>query len=503
MSRLRTLTQRSDSNLREVARGGLINTAGATVGAVATFALLMLVVRGAGVDRGGLYFQSLALVSGASILCSLGGAMAVTRSIAQVRRGHEADVSAAVWSVVVPVTLFSLAVTAIGYISSGALARRLTDAPHQTALHELLATMMLAVPFVVLTRVFTAISRAVDEPTPGALYDFGGQPVLRVLAVVVVLGVNGGDRALGWSITGPAVLCAILSTAHAFGSLRRARMRCSKSPVWNRSSARDFFAFGLPRGLEEVVQASSIWLLTLMVGSMAGPAQAATYAALTRLTMGTGMVLQSVTTGMLPRLSAAFVRHEHDEVQHLFHTTTRWLVVLSLPMCVLLFVYPGALLTLASPDLPGGIVGLQILAVGALANVATGAVGGVVLMAGRSAVNLAVAVVCVIVMVVSALVLVPRYGASGAATAWALAIVLQNALFYLYARLKLDLSPWSRAMVRPVATSALLSCLPPLAVAVLAGDEVWSLVVASVVSCIGLAVFMWSTRPTSAATAQG
>ena len=502
MSRIRTLTKRSDSNLREVARGGLINTAGSAVGAVATFVLLMLVVRGAGVDRGGLYFQALALVSGASILCSLGGAMAVTRSIAQVRRGHGVDVSAAVWTVVVPVTLFSLVVTVIGYVSSGALARQLTDAPHQTALHELLATMMLAVPFVVLTRVFTAISRAVDEPTPGALYDFGGQPLLRVLGVVVVLWLDGGDRALGWSITGPAAVCAILSAAHAFGSLSRAGIRCSKSPVWDRSSARGFFAFGFPRGLEEVVQASSIWLLTLIVGALSGPAQAATYAALTRLTMGTGMVLQSVTTGMLPRLSAAFVRHEHAEVEHLFHTTTRWLVVLSLPMCVLLFVYPGALLSLASPDLPGGLVGLQILAVGALVNVATGAVGGVVLMAGRSAVNLAVAVVCVIVMVVSALILVPTYGASGAAAAWALSMVIQNALLYLYARMKLDLSPWSRSMVRPVAASAALSCLPPVAVAIVGGDDVWSLVVASALSCAGVAVSLWTTRPTLAAGTQ-
>ena len=494
MSRLRTLTQRSDSNLREVARGGLINTAGSVVGAVATFALLMLVVRGAGVDRGGLYFQALALVSGGAILCSLGGAIAVTRSIAQVRRGHGADVSAAVWTTVAPVTAFSVAVTVIGYAASGPLSRQLTDEPHQAALHALLAAMMLAVPFIVLTRVFTAVSRAVDEPAPGAFYDFGGQPVLRVLVVILVLSMSGGDRALGWSITGPAILCAVLSAVHAFGSLGRAGIQCSKTPTWDRSSARGFFAFGLPRGLEEVVQASSIWLLTLLVGAMSGPAQAATYASLTRLTMGTGMVLQSVTTGMLPRLSAAFARHEHREVEHLFQSTTRWLVVFSMPMCFLLFLYPSALLALASPDLPGGRVGLQLLAVGGLVNVATGAVGGVVLMAGRSSVNLGVAVVCVVVMVVSALVLVPDYGASGAAAAWALSMVIQNALLYLYARQRLDLSPWSRAMLRPVTIAALLSCLPAVAVSIVAGDNLWSLVAAAALAGTGLLISVWVTR---------
>jgi O-antigen/teichoic acid export membrane protein len=97
-------------------------------------------------------------------------------------------------------------------------------------------------------------------------------------------------------------------------------------------------------------------------------------------------------------------------------------------------------------------------------------------------------------MVASAHALVPTYGASGAAAAWALLMVIQNGLLYLYARAKLHLSPWSRAMVQPVVASALMSCLPPLAVAVVGGDHLWSLVVASVVSCAGLAGSMWTAR---------
>ncbi len=195
--------------------------------------LLILIVRGAGVDRGGLYFQALALVSGASILCSLGGAMTITRLIAQIRRNDDVDASASVWTTVLPVAAFSTVVAIIGYTTSGDLAELLTSPTHREALAALLAGMVLSVPFVVLTRVFTAISRAVDEPAAGAWYDLGGQPVLRVVGVSAVLSAGAGDTALAWTITGPAVICCALAAVHSFGSLRRAGIYCSVTPTWN------------------------------------------------------------------------------------------------------------------------------------------------------------------------------------------------------------------------------------------------------------------------------
>lgn len=490
MSYLRALTQRSESNSFEIGRGSLINTSGALVGALATFGLLMLVVRAVGLDLGGLFFQSLALISGASILCSLGASMTVTRYIAQIGRGQSSDASGMIWTVLIPVTVFSCVVALSGWVGSSFLAAHLTGASHQRDLRSLIAIMILSVPLIVLTRIFTAISRAVDEPSPGVFYDSGGQPLLRLLATGAVVLIHPTAGLLAWAITLPAVVCCVASAVHSRGSLERAGMHWSLRPTWRRSRARDFWAFGVPRGLEEVVQASSIWLLTLMVGALASPAQAATYAALTRLTMGTSVVLQSFTTAMLPRLAASFFHHERAEVERLFRQTTRWLLVLSIPMCVTLLVFPAALLAVASPDLPGGRIGLQFLAVAAFINVATGPVGGVVLMAGKSGVNLIIAVISLISMLVPAFVLIPSYGASGAAVGWTVSITLQNLLLYKYAKNCLGLSPWHGRAVRSSAASATVSGVPQLVVALIVGDNVLGLVVGLLVGGLGLAGYL-------------
>ena len=486
MSRLGALTRRSESNLREVARGSAITTVGSLVGAVATFGLLVLVVRGAGVDRGGLFFQAFALLSGASVLCSLGGAMHVTRGLSRVPRDQHQDASPVVWVTVLPVSIVSVAVSLAAVLAAGPLAGALTDTPHAPALETLIRVMALGVPFVVLTRVLTAVSRAVDEPAPGALYDLGGQPVLRLVTAGIAVAAGATAGGLAWSITGPAVVCCGLSAWHARRSLTRAGMGLSRPRRRDLQGYGEFIRFGLPRGLEEVVQASSTWLLTVMVGAMAGPAEAATYASLTRLTMGTGLLLQAVTTSMLPRLSASFARRADDELNEMFRTTTRWLLVISLPLCVGLVLFPGALLSIASPDLPGGRVGLQLLAVGALVNVVTGPVGGIVLMAGRSSVNLLVASVSVVAMLVLAVVLIPGSGASGAAAAWSVAIVVQNALLYGYTHWRLRLSAWTGELAGPLTLVVAWSCIPQIATRIVGGDRVPAVAVAAVLSLAGL-----------------
>ena len=111
-------------------------------------------------------------------------------------------------------------------------------------------------------------------------------------------------------------------------------------------------------------------------------------------------------------------------------------------------------------------------------------------MAGRSSVNLVVALVSVVVMLGLALALIPPYGASGAGGAWAAAIVIQNALLYGYARWRLRLSAWTRELYRPLVMVSVFSCAPALVTRIVAGDQVGAAVVAGVLSVAGLGVVL-------------
>lgn len=501
MRRLRHLVQSSESNTREIARGGILNAGGAGVGALASFGLLVVVTRGTSLDATGLFFEALALATAGSLVSSLGASTSMTRAVARFRRNSGENATTAIWAALLPITVTNVTVGVLGALAAHPLARALTDSAHADRLARFIVPMMLAVPFMALNRFFCAVSRAVDEPLAGVLYDLAGQPVLRLMCALLLVLAQHEDAALGLVVALPAVLCFLASFVHMRRALRRADVAWSARPSWRAREAAAFWRFSLPRGLEEVVQASNIWLLTLLVGALASPAQAAGYAAITRYTMATTLVLQSVTTALLPRLAAAFHRKDLPEANRIFQITTQWVIVGSAPVCLALLVFPRTLLSVVSPDLPDVRIGLQVLAVGSLVNVVTGPVGGVILMAGRSAANLSAAVASLTAMLVPALLLIPGHGASGAALAWAISIASQNLLLYAYGRKALSMSPWSRLTLAPTAVAFVAAALPMPIALILFRDRWSGLVVGTVLSCaIALAwLLSWARRSAGSA----
>jgi O-antigen/teichoic acid export membrane protein len=320
------------------------------------------------------------------------------------------------------------------------------------------------------------------------LYDSGGQPLLRLVLCGVASLAGAPLWVLGAAFSAAAAICLVAAVPHARASLRRVHAALSGRPRWDADTARSFWSFSAPRGVEEIFAATNIWLLLILVGSLFSAPEAATYAAISRFTLAASLFMQAVTTGMAPRFTAAFSRGERARAQSLFRVTTQWMVGVSVPVCATLFVYPQALLTLVSPDLPDGTTGLQITAVAAMFTVVTGPAGGAILFAGRSTWNLQMALAAFAVMLVVAFAAIPEYGANGASLAWAAAMVVQSALAYVVARRAFGLDPFSRTVLLLGSWSAILSGVALLVPRLLLGDGLAALFIG--VTATGVALVL-------------
>jgi O-antigen/teichoic acid export membrane protein len=476
----------------------LINATSAGIGAIASFGLLLVLARGTALDTAGLFFQTLALASAGALVSTFGASAGVTRAVARVARHAGHDASAEIWSALLPLSVASLVLGVTGTVAAAPIASILTDSQHEHELTMMLLTAMASIPLMALTRFMCALARAVDDPLVGGLYDLAGQPLLRVVAAALAVSSGGSGVALGLVLTGPAAVSLAGAWTQTRRTFHRAGIQWSPRPVWRSATAASFWRFAAPRGLEEIVQAANVWLLTLLVGALASPEQAAAYAAITRWTMATTLILQSVTTALLPRLSAAFHRGNVREAERLFQVTTSWVVVASTPICLALLLFPDALLSIVSPDLPDASLGLRILALGSMVNVVTGPVGGVILMTGRSTLNLVAALVAVVAMLVPAVPLINSLGASGAALAWALSLASQNLVLLMYGIHRLNMAPWSRLSVPATLVGVAVVALPMIAVLGLLGDTLIGLLLAAGVGAAVAAVAtLRGARPSS------
>jgi O-antigen/teichoic acid export membrane protein len=90
-------------------------------------------------------------------------------------------------------------------------------------------------------------------------------------------------------------------------------------------------------------------------------------------------------------------------------------------------------------DFSNGATTLQILSVGQFINVAMGSFVMLLVMSGREREYRNVLMVSTLVVLTLNVVLIPKYGAIGAAIATTSAIVVQNILFGYYVRTKLGI----------------------------------------------------------------
>ena len=474
------------SDLHELAVSGTVTFGGGFGGAVCTLLLLVVLSRERGVETTGLFFQAAALTSTLAVLCSAGAPITLMQRIARSLARDERRVDPLVASATVPVLVGSVAAAAILCLASVPLAHVMTQAAHRDELQPLLVAMAPAIPLVALTRLAVMVSRGCGHTAPGALYDAGGLPLLRLL---LVLPFATGEQASWWlgvAYSLASVLCLVAAVPHAGRSLRSAGAAFSWRWHRDRDVTRDFWAFSLPRGLDELFTATNVWLLVVLVGALASPADATTYSAISRFTLASSLLMQAVTTGMAPRLTAAFTRGERERARVLFETATLWIVGLSVPVSVTLLLFPGALLHLVSPELHGGQTGLRIMGLVMLVNVVTGPAGAAILFAGRSRWNLWIALSGFSAMLVVALVAIPGSGANGASAAWAAAILVQSTIGYVVVKRAFGLAPLTPAVLRLGTVSAIVPLVCQGAARAFGDDTLRALVAGTLVAGVVL-----------------
>ena len=134
------------------------------------------------------------------------------------------------------------------------------------------------------------------------------------------------------------------------------------------------------------------------------------------------LFLTSVNLLFSPFAADLYARGQHERLDSLFKSATRWALAATIPTVIILWVAAADVLAAFGPRYEGGETALRILLAGQLVNVATGGVAFVLIMVGRTGLDLADNAVAVLVMVGLAAPLSSAYGIEGAAVASAVTL---------------------------------------------------------------------------------
>ncbi len=257
---------------------------------------------------------------------------------------------------------------------------------------------------------------------------------------------------------------------------------------------REFWVFTAPRGLTGVFQVTTLWVGTLLVGSLMDTASASIYTASTRYLVAGSVVNMAVIQAIGPKLSELLTAGARQRAMDVYQVATAWLVMMAWPMYLGLAVFAPLLLRVFKPQYVSGTSSLEILAVTMLVATGIGPVDMVLLMGGRSFWNLFNVIVALSVNLALSFLLIPRIGIAGAAIAWAGSILINNVAPLAEVRAFLKVHPFGRGF--PVAAGSAFLCYGVfgMLLRLTVGATLPALVICVVVGTAGYAALLWTFR---------
>ncbi|HWH00146.1 MAG TPA: polysaccharide biosynthesis C-terminal domain-containing protein [Pilimelia sp.] len=477
----------TDEGTRATARGGALNLAGTVVAGLAGLGVTWLVARAAGPGAAGAFFTATAAFALLGTVARLGAPTSLVYWPARLRaRGQTHLLGACLRTGLAPVAAAGLVVAAALWWTAPVVAGWLGGGTAE------LRTLAVLLPPAVVADALLAATRGYRAMGPTVLLDRVARPAAQLLGIAA-LAVAGRWVAVPlWlyalAFAAPyapvAGLAAVrLRRLHRAAPTDAAPTAAPSTAAAERRRLRgQFWRFAGPRAAASVAQSALQRVDVLLVAGLAGLAAAAVYAVAGRFVLLGQAVNQAISQAVQPRLAEALATGDRAAARALYQTATGWLVLVTWPLHLTVLAFAPRYLDLFGPQYRSGAAAAAVLAAAMLVATGCGMVDTVLAMGGRTSWNLYNVALALAVMIGLDLLLIPRYGALGAALGLAAAVLVNNLLPLAQVGLALRVHPFGPGMLAAAAAATACYGVLPLLVTGVAGRGLGGLAVSLAVS---------------------
>ncbi|HVV93089.1 MAG TPA: GNAT family N-acetyltransferase [Hyphomicrobiales bacterium] len=321
----------------------------------------------------------------------------------------------------------------------------------EAAMRWPLVLALACLPAMVLMDVQDGIARSYDWADLGLVPTFLVRPVLTLLALAALALFAAPATA---EIAMAATLAALWATAafHALALNRRLAGRVGRGAV--RADPRGWLAVALPVVVVEGFYALLTYTDVLVLDRFADSAEVGIYFAATKIMAVMSFIYFAAAASSAHRFAHFAAAGDRVGLSRAAHAAARRTFWPSLGLAIVLIALGEPLLWLFGPEFEAGFVLLPVLAVGLLARAAIGPAERLLSMTGQQRAGAVVYGGVFVLNMALNILLIPRLGALGAATATSLAFVAETACLHAIARRRLGLDLFvfagGEAVRRPV-----------------------------------------------------
>ncbi len=447
-------TSSSTSDVRVFAKGGIISFAGKIFGRGLNALLQIILARALGPQILGLYALGWTTIRLGGVLIPLG----LDRGIIHFTSKDWQDNPIGFKSILRRSLIIGFISGCIVGISLFISAPQLASFMHKPELTNVFRGFAIAYPLLAGMKIMAAATTVSKRMQYAVYIEDLGFPFFNLVLFLIFfgfgMGLNGAIIATACSLL---IVCLM-----AIYFLRDILATAS----WNTSSIEkpisiiSVLSYSIPSAFAGVFSVLLLWSDRYFIGYYLSAEQTGIYQALTQIPILFVISLQALSSIFAPMITELYAKKEYTRLNELFKISTKWGVYCSLPIFIVIILFPNHLLhALLGSQYAGWASPLIILAIGQMLNVITGPVGYILIMTGRQNYWFWLCLIAFIVNSILNIWLVPIYGFSGAAVATAVSIIIVNGGALLQTHYLLHLWPYDWRYLKGIASATITMIL--------------------------------------------
>jgi len=417
---------RSDVHMQEILSKASVSLVARVFGTALNFSFQVFLARLLGAHGVGIFYLALAITASMALIARMGMDYNLTRVVAASAEDEDwAKVRFVLRNAVLACAGAAIIVALTIFFSSDWISNSLFSKADLVAPLKVMAFSVVAVS---LKKKFARTLQGLKLVGEATLVETAAAPTIACLVVypfVKQFGVAGGAIAYCLGAVS-AVLFAVLIWK------RQSRNWTEPDICYDHGSAMSFVSESSPLFGVMVCQQLSLVTPLLILGAMKSGADAGLFYSANRTAALVGLILVAANSIVAPKIAALYHNKELATMDRVIRRSAMLVSGIAGPLLLVLIMVPGFVMAIFGTEFVESASILRVLAVGQILNVLTGSVGFVLMMTENLRSMFITALTSVVANVVLSLMLVPSYGALGAAFATAGSLAVASILRVLF-----------------------------------------------------------------------
>ena len=433
-------------------RGSALLLAGQVFALGAAFATQVLIVRYLSKTGYGIFAYALSVVAVVQTILTFGLNRSITRVVPIFHeRGERVRASGAIALALTIIVAFGTSLTLVFLGLRGLLGDFLID---NRVAETVLVTLIVLAPIQALDDLMMNLFAIFNRVRSIFFRTYVLAPSLRLVAALVVIAVGGNVKTLAGAFVAAGAAGLLIYGTVLVRTLQSEHL-LARIPSISDLPVRPLMAIALPLFMADLAYVVMTSGDAIILGHYRGATEVAAFKAVQPVARLNEIVFASFLMLFTPLAARLFARGDHNSIGDLYWQTAAWIAVISFPIFAATFAlaHPVTVALFGDRYAASGTY-LAILAVGFYVQAAFGFNGTTIMVYGRTVYIVALSLLAVGTNLALNLVLIPRYGALGAAIGTATALAVFNVAKQLGLWLVTGITPFDLKYGRVYATIA-------------------------------------------------